>query len=371
MIIEITKRYKEIYDRYVLKLNIEFATDEDENIISLVNRLFKDLPTGLKTGFNDHAELYQVINEEKYGSDRYRPANNYFNDGDAGFRQFIQDITEPELRRLIEVYTDLIIEKSEYIQQMYREEHKGRIYTSLLPDAKAIKLEELEIVEPSFIVLNGQNYKLELQEIEGTVTNDAREEQRLTAIRNDFAGQLEAFKRNAERKQKRQSERFQREKNQIFVETLLNNAEMLKDWEYITIEGEMWLKYKHTIETTKIIYNGREYDYDAETYDRLYLMGLKMKVMPNVSESYVKCTRGKNLHFSGTSCCLGSLSGRPLFDMIRELPEVMKIANMDSPLNTNVKNYIAREVLPNYDLTEPDEENEGDTRVRRTKIWRI
>jgi len=49
---------------------------------------------------------------------------------------------------------------------------------------------------------------------------------------------------------------------------------------------------------------------------------------------------------------MGSLSGQPLFVVLRELPETLKIANMDSPNNSEIADYIRSNFLNNNALLE-------------------
>jgi hypothetical protein len=366
MLVEIKKEYTESEDYFYLDLNINFEEDEDERLTNTIHRNFMDLGDGLKRNFGQQEKLYALINADKYADNKYNPNGEAFYHGDRGFREFVKDLSERELRLLTEVYTDLILEKVEYTHQMYRQRHRSRVEVSTNNDTEAIQLEQLSIKEPAMIIANNKCYQVEFKAVKDKNSLEDVQEGIYKTIYDDLHTQMQTQKKNADRKIERLKAKFEKEKNKLFVETLLNAGRELNDWAFAEYEDGMYLKYKHEIVTSSVTYNGREYDYDGEEYKKLYVQGLRVKIKEYIRGDDVRVTRGQNLHFDGSSGCIGELSGRPLFDVLKELPEALKIANMNSPLNDDVRSYLSRNFISQF--------RDGDGNVgggHSTNEWRL
>jgi hypothetical protein len=353
MLVELKKVYKEVDDFWTIKLEID-DTNDDPMVTSIIDRKFRYLNNALNSTYEDHKELYNLIAENKYDSHEYDPYSSRFSDVSPGWRKFCKDITKRELQIFTDIYTDLILERIEYINQQYRKQSAGTVETGVIEDNEVAKLSELQFTDKMMVFSNNQAFELQLREVENIKTIDDYKEEIYKTVRTDSDRQ---FKRNKDQYHKKNIQlkaKLEKENNEKFVDMCINYDEMLGEWEFHTDnEGVLWLKLKHAIECDKVHFNGRLYDYNEEQfanpddYKRMYLSGLKIKVKTYISNSDVSCTRGYNLHFSGTSTCIGELSGKPLMRVVKELPRELKIANMGSVLNHTVKSYLTNKFIPN------------------------
>ena len=357
MKVAISKEYNESDDYFYLDLNLDFEDEEDDRLINTINRYFRDLSDGLRGHFEIQENLYKLIND-KYLDRRYNPEEHYFYYGDSGFKRFIRDINERELRTLTEIYTDLILEKVEYTNEMYRLRHREAVKTSLKKDTEAIELSKINLKEPTYMVADNKCYTVEFKEVEGDNSIDGIKEEIYNTIYDDLHSQVQSIKSTYERKIEGLKQKFQVERDDLFVEILKNSAGILQDWEFTELSGELYLKYKSEIRTDKIMYHNHLYDY-GEEFDKLYVQGLKVKIKKFIGDNEVRVTRGKNMHFNGSTGCIGDLNGKRLFEVLKELPDALRIGNMDSPLNDEVSSYIRHTFIPTI------RDNNGDIRTER------
>jgi hypothetical protein len=94
----------------------------------------------------------------------------------------------------------------------------------------------------------------------------------------------------------------------------------------------------------KVIWEDNTYKY-PETYKKIYVSGLKVRVGTFVTDPDVRITRGYNPHFNGSIGCIGSLNGLTLLEALQQIPVSLQVANMNSPLNDTVSSYLHREFI--------------------------
>lgn len=368
MQVEIAKKYVQNDDYFYLELNIRYDEEDDQRIQNLISRHFNDMVDPLRRDFKVQGELYKAIDEEKYMQDKYNPNEEYFYHGDTGFREFTKDLTERELRKLTEIFTDMILEKAEYTQQQFREQHTSRVSTTLNPETETVTLERIDVREPAYIMSNDKCYAIKMEEITDKPSMKEITEDVYNKIYEDMKNQMTTQKTSYERKIERIKAKLEAQKNELFVETLKDASGILADWEFTNYEGHLYLKYKQEIKVDRVVYNGATYEY-GDQFKKMYVQGLKVRVTPNIRNGDVKVTRGYNLHFRGSGGCIGALEGKPLFDILRELPKSLEIANMDSPLNDEVQSDISRNFLSRQEREAQNPEEEQT--IRRIDDWRI
>jgi hypothetical protein len=350
MNIELRKQYNEHDEIFSIVGEITYSEEDEDSIESLVNNRFRDVPQALRRGFTTHKELYKLINEEKYKDDKYNPDGYYFYELDDGFKEFIKDMTESELQRLTNIYGDLVSEYLDYRTGMLTQQHKGRVSVGLqMLSENNIDLQKLDIQTPPILITEDKAYAFELKEMQNIDTLSSLKENVYNTIYEDLNNQAKVAISSYERKISKLKEMFEQEKNKLFSEILRNSKEIFMNWDFIEHEGSLYLKFKERIRTTKVIKNGIQYEYPgAPDFQELYVSGLKVKVVTFVRADDVSITRGKNLHFNGTHGCIGDLNGQPLFNVLKDLPKALEIANMDSPLNDSVSTYLRRNFLDGH-----------------------
>lgn len=362
MIIEIEKKYDQHGDQYYLEFKIEYEDEDDDEVMTIIdNRRFHDLQWQFRDHYRTHRALYELINEEKFLNDRYYPDSNDFNNGSNGWLRFVNDLTDRELRTMTNLYTDIIIDKVEYIQRRQRQTYKSRVKTTLKTGQIPVELEKLDFSNNDYMVTNNKVYKVELLETDGLTSINDLEENLYNTILDDLKQQLETERRNYKVKIERLRRKQREDKNNLFVETV-NHVANLDRWDIVKINNETWLKYKDRIKTDKVSFNGQIFPYDDENYKSMFVTGLKVKVGNIVTENDVRITRGYNLHFRGTTGCIGDLNGAKLFDVLEKLPETLRIANMDSPLNSDIQLELSNGFLE-------DLKNENGDIIGGSRIW--
>lgn len=353
MIIQLDKIYKEDDDYHVIEQKIDH-TDDDPLVSNIINRKFLNLTMGLVNTYTTHSDLYTLITgDNKYLTGRYDPDSSRFSQYNTGWKNFCKDITERELQTFTEIYTDVILELIEYVNEQFRNQSHSTVETGLIKNREVARLNQLHFNESMMVISNDQVYEMELKAVEGVESLDDIQENIYKSIKDDTIKQQEVKIKNAEKKNDQLRVKLNKEKDDMFVDVITNADEVLGDWEfYKEPNGELWFKHKTTIKTDKVAYNGRLYDYNREAcvnpdnFKELYIMGLKVRAKNHVINDDIKATRGFNLHFTGTSTCIGELSGSSLLKVIKELPKTLKIANMNSVLNSTVKQYLNNNFMP-------------------------
>lgn len=349
MNIEIRRVYHANDDIFSLELKIEYSTEEEQNEMhNLLGNRFDNLADTLREEFKEHKNLYKEI-DERFLAKEYSPDNYYFHESDRGFRQFIRELTERELNQLAEIYSTIILGRAEYIRDMYRRENTARLEVGLGTLDQNVELEKLNIKNPAVLVTEDGAYAFELKPMKNVDSLQGIKENIYNTLHRDMNSQLQTLKQSYERRIQRLKEKFNRQKNELFAEILKNSKDIFAQWEFVEFEGDLYLKYKERIIMNKVFYRGVEYDYPGEEggLREFYVSGLKVRVAPFIRESDVKITRGVNIHFKGSEGCIGALNGRPLFQVLKELPDALRIGNMDSPLNIDLSNYLEDKFIPN------------------------
>jgi len=366
MEIKIDKVYQPVDDYFYLNLTLDFGEDENDRVQNIIHQRFNDLATGLREEFEEQRKLYDVINKD-YIKDDYHPGAYYFSPSDNGWRRFVKDMTEAELQMLTDIYANLIIAKMEHIRDMYAQQTTQRMTISMVKTGEnaEINLEDTELKTIPMIMLGNKVVGVEFKEIEGVETLEDIKKQSYESLRKNYEAQLRVVKTNADKRITRLKQLFEKEKNELFADILKNSQDVLTNWEFEKIGNELFLKYKHRIVMDKVLRRGRIYDYpgDLQNMKEFYVSGLKVRVTPFIHERDVRITRGVNVHFNRPDrCCIGTLNGQPLFNVLRDIPETLKTANMDSPLNEELASYIRSEFLGK--VSERD-----DVQTRST--WRL
>lgn len=347
MRIVLKKQYNSSEDYHKLNIEIDFDNDrERREVENLAGMDIYDIGLMLRNNFETQDKLYEIINEE-YIDGLYDPKANYFNEGNRGFRRFIREMKERELQQLGDIYANIIISKVEYIREMHAHQMSHRVYITLNKEEEEEKdLEKIKIKEPAIIIANDKAYSFKLKEIKDMEGYDSIKKNIYETIYEDLNAQMKVIRNNYDRRIDRLKELFEREKNELFADILKNSREIFTNWSFVEDNGELYLKYNDRITTTTVMHNGRSFAYPADSNAReMYVTGLRIRVTPTISESDVKITRGHNIHFNGTSGCIGDFHGKPLFDVLKELPRSLAIANMDSPLNSGVARQLNEEFL--------------------------
>ena len=104
---------------------------------------------------------------------------------------------------------------------------------------------------------------------------------------------------------------------------------------------EYWDMYKSAprdIYVTELHYHGKKVMIDDiptthPLYRRHIVKGLKVKVRQAVHALDVQVAEDTyHPNCSGTSICIGDLEGKPILDILKKLPNVLTVGNLDSPL---------------------------------------
>jgi hypothetical protein len=104
---------------------------------------------------------------------------------------------------------------------------------------------------------------------------------------------------------------------------------------------EYWDMYRNAprdIYVTELHYHGKKVMIDDiptthPLYRRHIVNGLKVKVRQAVHALDVQVAEDTyHPNCSGTSICIGDLEGKPILDILKKLPSVLTVGNLDSPL---------------------------------------
>jgi hypothetical protein len=369
MLVEISKQASETMSRYDLKVKITFSEDEDERVKRAVTGKYLDVARTLRTEFSHHDNLYKLVNEDKYCKDvKYNGKGRYFYSGDSGFKRFVEDLTERELEKLTEVYAGIIVDDIHNLKEIKNKEMRSVVSLNPIEGrGNDVGLDKVKIQNSAVILGDGKVYTMEIKETQGESLEDIKESI-YKDIYEDINSQIKTIKNNYERRITKLKDKFTDTRNKLFVDILKNSKEILENWEFVEEEGELWLKFKNKVNTTSVHFRNNLYQYpgDNEGMDELYVTGLKVRVTPRITSSDVKVTRGKNLHFIGTQrCCIGELEGKPLFEVLRDLPRTLQTANMDSALNMEIKTYLIDKFLNN--ITQEERNQVTEERVTRSE----
>jgi hypothetical protein len=128
------------------------------------------------------------------------------------------------------------------------------------------------------------------------------------------------------------------------IREIIKAKDKLDDWKVIDQDGETWLEYKKKIEVNGIIKNGVFYKYTPFPFrgKKCFVNGLKIKIgHPIITADMIKVDASfhANIKRSG-NMCIGSLNGSPLSKIIKELPKMLEMNNLDSPYNESVYDYL-------------------------------
>jgi hypothetical protein len=363
MIVQLNKVYKENGDYFIIEQELNHIND-DPMVSRLIDRKFSNLINSLRAIFNTQGDLYNAIStDNKYITLRYDATSSYFSKDNQGWRNFCNYVTNRELQTLTDLYTDEILEKIDYISTQFRKQTHSTVKTGLVTDTETVELSQLQFNTPMMVISNDQAYEMNLKAVPNIKSLDDLQTDIFNSIKDDTIRQTEVKLNNAEKKNKQLRDKLKTRENKMFIDVLCNADEILGNWEFFNDGVDLWLKYKNEIVTNKVNYNGRLYDYNQEVfnnpddYEKLYIQGLRIKVKEFIVGGDVKSTRGKNLHFSGTtttSACIGDLNGKPFIEVMRELPRELEIANLGSPLNTKVRQYLTEKFIPNIQGQQAD-----------------
>lgn len=369
MIVEIYKRYDQGGDQFFLRSNIEFTDQDNPAVRQIIEREFMgDFTRTLRNHFETQKVLYELI-DDRFLANEYNPDGGYFNTDDNGFAQFVRDLTQSDTDRFNQAYFDIIRDRVGHVQEMFQQQYRARLSTDIMNTGEPIELDKINFANQPIFMVGNQVYGMQLTQLQGNGVELNTIEDIGSLINNtvleNAKTQMETMKRNYDRRLAREKEKNEREKNILIVEALQDTKDILDNWEFVDHNNHLYFKYKRRIVTDKISYAGHIYDYPgAPDFKEMYVDGLKVKVKAFISSSDVTITRGYNVHFQGTSDsgCMGTLSGQPLFTVLRELPEVLRVANMDSPNNNSISSEISRTFL--------EKENVADYR-RNDPVWRV
>lgn len=362
MRIIVSRTYFPRNDTFGLSLDIQFDDEDDPMTRSVVERDFTSLSTIFRREFDTHGELYNIIDPRFLTEMSFEPNGSRFDTNSEGFEKFVGILTQRQVEMVGRLVSDLISNRLTYIEEQYGKETETRVAINLKrnePDKDALK--EIDQIHPATLIINDKAYAMELKEVEGVETFEDMKAEVYKTIKADYESQFESLKKIHGAQMSRLRAQMEQARTELFVDILKNAQEIFTDWSFEEIRGELYLKYKHRIVVDKVIKNRTAFDYpDQEGLKELYVSGLRVRVVPFVSANDVRVTRGFNLHFTGTSGCIGDLAGKPLIQVLKELPRALKIANMDSPLNSEVTSYLrtflSRQDVPNF----PEATAEGD-----------
>lgn len=361
MIVQIKRQHEQRGNYFDLRQKIEFEKESNE-VKSIVNHHFGDMVEAFRNEFGTHENLYRLINE-KYLDRKYQPDGRHFNYGNAGFRQFVEDLSKREIRTLADVYTNMIMSKVEHIEKLKNEELTERISINPMDNVrkKETQLEDVDIRMPSMMVAGDKVYEVSMKEVDGILSVDDIKKEVYDTINNDFRAQVKTIKNSFKRKEEKLQQKFEQEKNELLTIVMKNADEIFKHWDVVDNDGTKYLQYKDKIVTDKIVHHNQLYDYPGEPkFREMFVTGLRVRITPIVSAGDIQCDNCFNAHFDNPKhVCMGQLSGKSLFEVLRELPRSLEIANMDSPLSSSVQNYLNDEFL----------RKSGEKRKNKIKDW--
>lgn len=332
MIITLTKEYHIQQDTRYFNLDIDTEGDPEETR-QIIQDHFNNLGEILRRTYTCHEDLYREISP-RFLNPAYHPGSHYFETHiNNGFQKFCEDIDERQLQQLTNIVVRLVEERVSMVQRRLNNQISSTV-TLPLPATEEVELEKIDFKSPTLLITNNGAYKMELLKAEGIESIQSMKETIYNTVMKDLKSQMHAVKSSYIRQIKKLKEKMEKEKAELFTETLTNSKDILKDWEFMEEDNELYLKYKHKIITKKVVYGEYSYNYPGETdCPEMYVTGLRVKIKPFIYEGDVKITRGNNLHFNGTKGCLGDLDGKPLFEILEQLPPALEIGNMNSALN--------------------------------------
>jgi len=344
MDIAIKKEYDINRDTFHLMLMIDYDNESREVRELIHERRYTFLSETLRTNFNTHRDLYKLISP-RFLSDKYNPSGNYFEpQTDTGYKHFIEDINPRQLERFTNIYSSIILGGINEVQQRLDSEYTAHAALPFIDfKDKMVGVEEVSIEGTPLIITRDKTYQLELREVEPNGMK-AIEQRVYAAIKEDFESQIRSVQEVSKQRIKELKNRLEQEKGELIVEFLTNSKDILQNWEFVDYEGALFLKYKERITVDKIVYDGYTYNYPSNL-EGMYVSGLKVRVTPLISASDVIITRGNHLHFNGSTGCIGNLDGKDLLYVLKHIPEALKIANMDSPLNDILDNMLTDNFL--------------------------
>lgn len=320
---------------------LSFDDDDDDVIRRAIERDLNSLRDFLLKNFESHQALYELVSP-RFLTPEYEPTTVAFNSHSSGYNKFIKDLTEREIDTVAGVIADRLIERISFLEEQYNKQYTSRLSLRLQasqPEEDALR--QIDQVMSPTIILDDKVYALELKTIDGVESYQDMQKQVYEAVKNDYDAQFEAKKKLYDDQIKRLKDILEKEKAELFVEILRNSREIFTDWEFEEVGGDLYLKYKDRVTVNKVQIGTRIYEYPGELdCKEMYVSGLKVKVVPYVTDKDVIITRGFNVHFNGTRGCIGPVNGQTLIRALKELPRALRIANMNSPLNGKVRNYI-------------------------------
>jgi hypothetical protein len=344
--IVVEKRYLPIADVFELRHTVEFDKEDDQYVRRIVERDFKSVNRVFRRHFRTHESLYHLVNP-KYISEEYDPSDSHFDSNIRGYSKFMEDLSQSEVERIGVIICDLIKERLTYIEMQYGKQHDSRIVMSLRPNVPEHNaLDEIKKITPATLIVDNKVYAMDLKAIEGVETYEDMRKDIYKTIREDYDAQFKAAKSSYEFQLTQLRKKLEKEKEELFVDVLQNAKEILNDWSFEEINDQLYLRYKKKVVVNKVTIGQSTYTYPGDLdCKEIYVSGLKVRVTAHVSDYDVIVTRGFHLHFNGKRGCIGGLSGKPLIRVLRELPKSLETANMNSPLNGEVRDHIRTKFL--------------------------
>lgn len=131
-----------------------------------------------------------------------------------------------------------------------------------------------------------------------------------------------------------------------------------KDWE---LQSDGRLYYKKEIVVTHATVNGNRWAIPVENPPYYYIKGLSVLIDPSPTQAMARDHRHPNVSESG-SVCIGDLYGKPLAQVLKELPSALVLGGLNSPFNGAVASQLMKYGYQEDGIPVKD-------KLKKNKVW--
>ena len=196
---------------------------------------------------------------------------------------------------------------------------------TVLPRTSQIVLNDIKFTCSPLLFTDDGAYILQLRKVDAKSPQDIVNEA-IAKIKKMYAMELGAKIKALNRRIETIKRRYEEEKAKLAANALVIAMDLVdQGWRYVN--GKFI--YDKTIVAKKFVKNGVIYDI-PDGFD-IYVEKLIVPLQNKVYDVYCKDAYHPNVNFDETKrVCIGDLEGEPLHTVLRKLPKLLEIANLDS-----------------------------------------
>jgi len=271
--------------------------------------------------FEEHESFYRALGmrEEEYR--RYNPTSDTFHSGSHGFYNFILGADSQMLMRI----ASAIAQRMALVLQ---EQESGNVASAnvvVLPRATQIALNDVKFTCNPLLFTDDGAYILQLRKVDAKSPENLVNEA-IAKIKKMYDMELEAKIKALNRRIEIIKRKYEGEKAKLVANALVIAMDLIdQGWKYVN--GRFI--YDKTIMAKKFVKDGVIYDIPGDF--NIYVEKLIVPLQNNVYDVYCKDAYHPNVNFNESKrVCIGDLEGKPLHIVLRKLPKLLEVANLDS-----------------------------------------